>query len=907
MKKWLVILLTLTLLCIAALMGLAEETVFFPVEETEMIFTPVEEVFALEQEEEPLHIADLQTSPFVIRDSVLIAYNGEDPDVTVLEGVTAIGEDAFAGNASLRTVTLPESIIEICAGAFTDCPTLEKVTALGVKKVGARAFFGCPALRETYFAEGAEIAADAFTLSEPSISIPVIISNPTNQTVAAGGTVTFAAKVNGATAYRWQYNAGSGWKDLYNGTVYSGVTTTRLTFTAVASLTRIQYRLRATSGGCTVYSNGATFTMKQATVSKPMITSHPSNQTVAAGSTVTFTAKANSATSYRWQYNAGSGWKDLYDGTVYSGVTTTRLTFTAVASLNRIQYRLAAKNNGGMAYSNGATFTLKQTTVSRPTITSHPSNQTVAAGSTVTFTAKANGAASYRWQYNAGSGWKDLYNGSVYSGATTTRLTFTAVASLSGIQYRLSAKNSSGTAYSKAASFMLKKSSAPVVTKHPESVAISSGTVTLTAAFSGATSYRWQYRSSSSGTWKDLSNNSVYSGVKTTKLKFSSKQSLSGYEYRCKGTNAYGSTYTIAAVFTYMQTRVSIMQNSIVIKNGATKKLTLTANTAVTWSSSNKSVATVNASGVVTGVYPGTAVITAKANNGSGVKASCSVKVQANYRALLISESTFENESIFRHQIARDDWRDILSHVHGPDGGSYVIDWGNNNVTTDGIKSLIQKDFGSALDGDVSLFFIATHGNSKNETNWSAGTLSTYKGSMSLVMLARELAKVKGKVIVIIEACGSGAATHAFNGSNGTNEDTDFAREVIAAFAEEDPMLVVKEFNEICTDDTISVPEPATNEFLTSKFVILTACGYKEYSYGTEALGFSSLDMTKHCKNAIGTSGSFPADKKYGNGDGILTMKELYAYVNDKLSRRLLFKQHPTIYPANGSYKLFIR
>ena len=43
----------------------------------------------------------------------------------------------------------------------------------------------------------------------------------------------------------------------------------------------------------------------------------------------------------------------------------------------------------------------------------------------------------------------------------------------------------------------------------------------------------------------------------------------------------------------------------------------------VTWSSSNESVATVSSDGVVDIVAPGTAVITATANDGSGVKGVC--------------------------------------------------------------------------------------------------------------------------------------------------------------------------------------------------------------------------------------------------------------------------------------------
>ena len=50
-------------------------------------------------------------------------------------------------------------------------------------------------------------------------------------------------------------------------------------------------------------------------------------------------------------------------------------------------------------------------------------------------------------------------------------------------------------------------------------------------------------------------------------------------------------------------------------------------NPSVKWSSSNNGVATVNADGVVTAKSPGTATITAKAADGSGTQASCTVTV----------------------------------------------------------------------------------------------------------------------------------------------------------------------------------------------------------------------------------------------------------------------------------------
>ena len=78
---------------------------------------------------------------------------------------------------------------------------------------------------------------------------------------------------------------------------------------------------------------------------------------------------------------------------------------------------------------------------------------------------------------------------------------------------------------------------------------------------------------------------------------------------------------------------ITLNQTSCEIYTGNTVQLTATVspsnatNKSVTWSSSKTSVATVNSNGLVTGVAPGSAVITCTAQDGSGVKATCNITV----------------------------------------------------------------------------------------------------------------------------------------------------------------------------------------------------------------------------------------------------------------------------------------
>lgn len=79
---------------------------------------------------------------------------------------------------------------------------------------------------------------------------------------------------------------------------------------------------------------------------------------------------------------------------------------------------------------------------------------------------------------------------------------------------------------------------------------------------------------------------------------------------------------------------ITLNETSQTLTEGETFQLTATVAPAdatdptLTWTSSNVAVATVSATGLVTAVSAGSATITAKANDGSGVSASCNITVE---------------------------------------------------------------------------------------------------------------------------------------------------------------------------------------------------------------------------------------------------------------------------------------
>lgn len=162
----------------------------------------------------------------------------------------------------------------------------------------------------------------------------------------------------------------------------------------------------------------------------PSITTHPSNQTVAQGAPATFNVVASGSTplSYQWQRNQQN----------ISGATSSSYTLPSAAFAdNGAMFRCIVTNAFGSATSNEATLTVN----APPSITGHPSNQTVTQGQPATFTVTATGSAtlSYQWQRNQTN----------ISGATSSSYTISSAAmSDNGAKFRCVVTNAFGSATS---------------------------------------------------------------------------------------------------------------------------------------------------------------------------------------------------------------------------------------------------------------------------------------------------------------------------------------------------------------------------------------------------------------------------------------------------------------------------
>lgn len=98
-----------------------------------------------------------------MRDNSVIC-GGVDSKIPADSGVCKIGETAFAGRY-IEELIIPEGVTEIGEAAFADCKNLEKVTLPStLKKIGREAFARCRLLAEIILPEGIrEIGACVFT------------------------------------------------------------------------------------------------------------------------------------------------------------------------------------------------------------------------------------------------------------------------------------------------------------------------------------------------------------------------------------------------------------------------------------------------------------------------------------------------------------------------------------------------------------------------------------------------------------------------------------------------------------------------------------------------------------------------------------------------------------------------
>ncbi len=307
---------------------------------------------------------------------------------------------------------------------------------------------------------------------------PSVTSQPISQSILTGQTATFSVTASGTAPLSYQ------WKK--NGVAITGATSASYTTPAETnSDSGAQFSAVVSNSAGTATSNNAVLTVTTNPIG-PSITTQPSNQTIFANLTATFSVLANgtSPLSYQWRKN----------GVAIPGATSTSYTTPAeTTSDSGSLFSVVVSNSVGSVTSNNASLTVNPDPVA-PSITSQPASQTITAGQTATFSVTASGTAplSYQWQKN----------GAAIGGATSASYTTPAETMAdNGAQFSVVVTNSAGTATSNNAVLTV-NAVAPSITAQPANRTITAGQTaafSVTASGTAPLSYQWQKNGSAIG------------------------------------------------------------------------------------------------------------------------------------------------------------------------------------------------------------------------------------------------------------------------------------------------------------------------------------------------------------------------------------------------------------------------
>jgi hypothetical protein len=293
---------------------------------------------------------------------------------------------------------------------------------------------------------------------------PSITIQPTNQAVLVGGAANFSVTASGTAplSYQWIWNIVG---------AVSGATNSSLTLTNLPVSTNSSYVwVQISNPFGSLMSSNVLLTV----LLPPSITTQPTNQVAAVGSTVSFVVSVYGTLpcSYQWSLN----------GTNISGSTNATLLLSNVQSTNAGNYMVQVTNIVGSILSSNALLTVGAS----PSISVQPASRTNVAGTTATFSVTASGLAPLNCQWSL--------NGTNLVNATNDTLTLANVQWWQAGSYAVLVTNVLGSALSSNA--VLTVQSPPYITAQPlNQVAAVGGTASFSVTAGGLAPlhYQWNF------------------------------------------------------------------------------------------------------------------------------------------------------------------------------------------------------------------------------------------------------------------------------------------------------------------------------------------------------------------------------------------------------------------------------
>jgi len=187
------------------------------------------------------------------------------------------------------------------------------------------------------------------------VSPPVVVSQPTNQTLIEGMTAVFSVVLSNpaSCSYQWQYDNGISVTNLTDSGKVLGSTSSTLVINGATPAEAGTYSVIVSNAAGSVSSSQAVLEVFSW---RPVITAQPDDQTVLAGETAAFKVEAAGyqPLSYRWQRNGSP----LSDGGNISGAVSAYLTIHSAALTDAATYSVIVTNAEGVATSSDAVLTV---------------------------------------------------------------------------------------------------------------------------------------------------------------------------------------------------------------------------------------------------------------------------------------------------------------------------------------------------------------------------------------------------------------------------------------------------------------------------------------------------------------------------------------------------------------------
>ena len=232
------------------------------------------------------------------------------------------------GNYIVSNTNYPDAFYPVRRGIFTLIVTNAQLTNTGNYSV---------LIVNT---AGSVVSSNAvLTVQAGAGTPPVIVSQPSDATVGAGGNVTLSVIATGTNPLMYQWSL--------NNTNLAGATNASLALTAAQLTNAGNYSVSITNAYGATNSASAVLTVQ---TFPPFITSQPANLTVQAGNSATFTVAATgtATVSYQWALN----------GTNLPGATGASLTIANAQVGNGGTYFVTVANAYGSTNSANASLTV---------------------------------------------------------------------------------------------------------------------------------------------------------------------------------------------------------------------------------------------------------------------------------------------------------------------------------------------------------------------------------------------------------------------------------------------------------------------------------------------------------------------------------------------------------------------